>query len=391
MPEPVPESPPEPPPEFSSTPMLDGVLVVSIEQAVAAPLATSRLADAGARVIKVERPGGDFARKYDAVVDGESAFFLWLNRGKESLELDFREPEGAALLRRILVRADVLVQNLAPGAAERAGFGSAELRRRHPRLITCDISGYGAEGPYREMRAYDMLVQAESGLAAVTGTPEAPGRIGISACDIGTGLNALSAILQALYARERTGEGAAVSVSMFDAMADWMTVPLLLHDLAGQVLERTGFSHPMIAPYGAFAVAGGGNLLISIQNEREWLRFAEGVLERPELADHPKFRTNAERVANRTELDAEIGAVFRGLTREEAEARLRRHQIAYGAINSVPEVSRHPQLRRVPVRMAGGEYPIPAPPVRVAGGEPRLRPVPNLGEHSSAIRAEFAE
>ena len=278
---------------------LEGVLVVSIEQAVAAPLTTCRLADAGARVIKVERPGGDFARQYDTAANGESAFFVWLNRGKESLEVDFRQPEGEALLHRIIAHADVLVQNLAPGAAERAGFGAEAMRRRHPRLITCSISGYGEEGPYREMRAYDMLVQAESGLASITGTPEAPGRIGVSACDIGTGLNALSAILQALYARTRTGEGAALSVSMFDSMADWMAVPLLLHDLTGQTMARTGLSHPLIAPYGAFPVAGGGSLLISIQNEREWRRVCEGVLERPRMTGHPGFRSSVERLAHR--------------------------------------------------------------------------------------------
>ncbi|MCH8887993.1 MAG: CoA transferase [SAR324 cluster bacterium] len=343
---------------------LDGVLVVSIEQAVAAPLTTCRLADAGARVIKVERPGGDFARQYDTAANGESAFFVWLNRGKESLEVDFRQPEGEALLHRIIAKADVLVQNLAPGAAERAGFGAEAMRRRHPRLITCSISGYGEEGPYREMRAYDMLVQAESGLASITGTPEAPGRIGVSACDIGTGLNALSAILQALYARTRTGEGAALSVSMFDSMADWMAVPLLLHDLTGQTMARTGLSHPLIAPYGAFPVAGGGSLLISIQNEREWRRFCEGVLERPGMTGDPRFRSNVERLANREALDAEIGAVFTGLPRSEVEARLRQHRIAFGAINTVAGLSAHPQLRRATVNTPSGEIQLPAPPGR---------------------------
>ena len=374
---------------------LDGVLVVSIEQAVAAPLTTSRLADSGARVIKVERPGGDFARKYDTAANGESAFFVWLNRGKESLEVDFRQPEDAALLHRIIAQADVLVQNLAPGAAGRAGFGAEAMRRHHPRLITCGISGYGEEGPYREMRAYDMLVQAESGLASITGTPEAPGRIGVSACDIGTGLNALSAILQALYARTRTGEGAALSVSMFDSMADWMAVPLLLHDLTGQTLARTGLSHPLIAPYGAFPVAGGGSLLISVQNEREWRRFSEGVLKRPALTGDPRFRGNVERLANRKALDAEISAVFIRLSREEVEARLREHQIAFGAINTVAGLSTHPQLRRAAVSTPSGEILLPAPPVREKrhgqDREPTLRPVPALGEHTEALRAEFGE
>ena len=374
---------------------LANVLVVSFEQAVAAPLTTARLADAGARVIKVERSGGDFARHYDTAAGGESAFFVWLNRGKESAELDFKNAADAALLHRILARADVCVQNLAPGAAERAGLGSEDLRRKHPRLITCDISGYGEDGPYRDMRAYDMLVQAESGLASITGTPEAPGRIGVPACDIGAGLNALSAILQALYARERTGVGAALAVSLFDGMADWMTVPLLLYEHTGSVLPRTGLTHPLIAPYGAYPVKGGGELLISVQNEREWRRFAESVLQRPELVAQPEFRTNAARVENRAALDREIVAVFAALERGPLEQRLRSHRIAYGAINTVAELARHPQLRRLPVKIPGGEINLVAPPVRVRGEgrepAPSLRPVPALGQHTAAIRAEFAE
>lgn len=370
---------------------LQGVLVVSIEQAVAAPYCTARLADAGARIIKVERTGGDFARAYDQAAGGQSAWFMWLNRGKESLELDFKEAPDAALLRRILARADVFIQNLAPGAAERAGFGSAALRRANPRLITCDISGYGEDGPYRDMRAYDMLVQAESGLASVTGTADAPGRVGVSICDMGTGLNASAAILQALYTRERTGAGAALAVSMFDAMADLMGAPLLIYELAGTVLPRTGLSHPLVSPYGAYRVQGGGQLLIAVQNEREWARLARDVLQRPELLERPGFRSNVERVANREAVDREIDAVFTCLPREELEARLRTHQIAFGSINSVLELARHPQLRRTAIDSPAGRMEIAASPVRLRGYEPRPGPVPALGQHSAALRAEFAE
>jgi len=373
------------------SPPLHGILVVSIEQAVAAPYCTARLADAGARVIKVERVGGDFARAYDTAASGQSAWFIWLNRGKESVELNFKDPDDAALLRRVLACADVFVQNLAPGAAERAGFGSSDLRKAFPRLITCDISGYGEDGPYREMRAYDMLVQAESGLASITGTPDAPGRVGVSCCDIGTGMNAQAAILQALYARERSGEGAALAVSMFDSMADWMGAPLLFYEQSGRVLPRTGLSHPMIAPYGAFPVQGGGQVLISIQNEREWERLVRHVLERPEWLERPEFRTNPDRVEHREALDREIAAVFTALPRTELEARLRRHQIAYGAINTVPDLAQHPQLRRVRVDSPAGAVEMPAAPVRVRGYEPHPGPVPALGEHSEALRAEFAE
>src|SRR5438477_6366978 len=236
---------------------LAGMLVVALEQAVAAPLCTSRLADAGARVIKIERPEGDFARSYDRVAHGESAYFLWLNRGKESLTLDIKNPADKALLLRILGKADVFVQNLAPGAAARAGFDAAELRARHPRLVTCAISGYGESGPYRDMKAYDMLIQAETGLADITGPPEAPGRVGVSVSDIAAGLNAYAAILEALLRRERSGEGAAIHVSLFDATAEWMAVPLIHHDYAGQAPPRVGIRHPSIAPYGVFAAGDG--------------------------------------------------------------------------------------------------------------------------------------
>jgi len=257
---------------------LEGLLIVTLEQAVAAPYASCRLADAGARVIKLERAEGDFARRYDSCVKGESAYFVWLNRGKESIRFDLKDPTDQALLRRMLARADVFIQNLAPGAAARAGFASTDLRAEFQRLITCDISGYGEEGPYRDMKAYDLLVQAESGLATVTGTPESPGRVGVSVCDIAAGMYAHQAILQALFARERTGLNRGVQVSLYDSMADWMNVPYLQHHYGGQTPGRPGLNHPTIAPYGAYDCGDGKAVLISIQNEREWRSLCENVL-----------------------------------------------------------------------------------------------------------------
>ena len=289
---------------------LAGLLVVSVEQAVAAPFATSRLADAGARVIKVERPEGDFARAYDRIVEGECAWFVWLNRGKESVVLDIKEASDNALLHRIVARADVFVQNLAPGAAGRAGFDSGELRRRHPRLITCDISGYGESGPYAQMKAYDFLIQCESGIASVTGTPESASRVGVSVCDIGAGLNAHAAILEALHGRHRTGRGSGTRISLFDGMADWMTVPLLHLEHGGAAPARTGLRHAMIAPYGAYPVGDGGRMVIAIQNEREWARFCQEILGDAALATDPRFAGHPARLANRPAMDKLIVAAF---------------------------------------------------------------------------------
>ena len=369
---------------------LDGLLVVSLEQAVAAPLATCKLADAGARVIKIERAEGDFARGYDHIVHGESSYFVWLNRGKESLVLDLKAADDAALLARIVARADVFVQNLAPGAAARAGFGAVALRARHPRLITCDISGYGEDGPYRDMKAYDLLIQCETGLASVTGTPDAPGRVGVSIADIASGMTAHAAIVEALYARERTGEGRALAVSMFDAVADWMTVPLLHHDYGGRAPPRVGLSHASIAPYGAFATRDGEQVVFGVQNEREWAALCRDVLARPDLADDPLYTGNSLRVANRVPLDALIAQVFAGLSRSEAAKRLARANIAFGAVNSVEGLSGHPQLRRMDVATPSGPAHLPAAPARAAGETFAPGPSPALGEHSQAIRAEFA-
>ena len=371
---------------------LAGLLVVSVEQAVAAPFATSRLADAGARVIKVERAEGDFARLYDHVVDGECAWFVWLNRGKESVVLDIKDAGDNALLHRIIAQADVFVQNLAPGAAARAGFDSSVLRERHPRLITCDISGYGESGPYARMKAYDFLIQCESGIASVTGSPESASRVGVSVCDIGAGLNAYGAILEALHGRHRTGRGGGIRVSLFDGMADWMTVPLLHLEHGGKAPARTGLSHAMIAPYGAYPVGDGGQMVIAIQNEREWARFCEQVLGDAALTTDPRFTGHPARLANRPAMDALIVAAFARHDMDTLAEALRGAQIAFGRLNEVAGLSAHPQLRRAAVATPAGTVDIVAPPARHGEGEGDdrpLRPVPALGAQSEAIRGEF--
>ena len=368
----------------------EGVLAVSVEQAVAAPLCSSRLADAGARVIKVERPGGDFAREYDRVANGDSAYFVWLNRGKESIVLDIKEAEDLALLRRMIARADVFIQNLAPGAAARAGVGSEALRAAHPRLVTCDISGYGEEGPYRDMKAYDLLVQAESGLCSVTGTPQEPGRVGVSVCDIAAGLNALCGIGQALFERERTGRGSGLRVSLFGGMADWMTVPYLYQVHRGAPPPRAGLSHPSVAPYGAYRTADGKQVLISIQNEREWRALCAEVLERPGLAEDKRFRNPVARVENRPALEEIVRARLARWPRDEAMRRLRAARVACGALNDVADFAAHPQLRTISYGAPGGEATVVAPPVVRAGETPEYRPAPRLDEHSESLRAEFA-
>lgn len=369
---------------------LDGLLVLSLEQAVAAPYCSSRLADAGARVIKIERPEGDFARGYDAAVHGLSSYFVWLNRGKQSLVADLKHPADAVLLQRILARADVFIQNLAPGAAERAGFGSAALRARHPRLITVDITGYGAGHDYADMKAYDLLVQAESGVASITGHPAGPGRIGVSACDIACGMSAHAAVLEALIGRGVTGRGRGLQCSLFDGMADWMTVPLLYTEGTGRVPARLGLAHPSICPYGAFATSDGALVLISIQNEREWAGFCAGFLGEPDLVKASGFDSNNARVANRPAVDGHIAATFLRLPRDDAAARLRAANVAYGFVNDVPALARHPALRRTAVRTPGGPVQLVAPPVIQDGAAPALGAVPGIGEHSAAIRDEFS-
>jgi len=370
---------------------LSGLLVVALEQAVAAPYCSSRLADAGARVIKIERSEGDFARGYDAAVNGLASYFVWLNRGKESLVADIKDPSDAALLHTMLSRADVFIQNLAPGAAARAGFGSDALRRRHPRLVTVDITGYGEGHDYSDMKAYDLLVQAESGLAQITGHPAGPGRVGVSVCDIACGMSAHAAVLEALIARGITSEGAKLEVSLFDGMADWMNVPLLYTEGTGRAPERVGLAHPSICPYGAFPLADGALVLISIQNEREWRRFCADFLRQPDLPARPGFGSNNDRVANRPEVDALVARAFAGLVRDEASQRLRAAGTAFGFVNSVKDLTHHQALRRVTVETERGAASVVAPPVIRDGVRvPTLGPVPAIGQHSASIRAEFA-
>ena len=369
---------------------LEGLLVVTLEQAVAAPYCSSRLADAGARVIKLERPEGDFARGYDKAAKGLSSYFVWLNRGKESLTIDIKDPADAALLHRMLAQADVFIQNLAPGAAARSGFGSEALRARYPRLITVDISGYGDEGEYADMKAYDLLVQAETGIAAITGHPAGPGRIGVSACDIACGMAAHAGVLEALIARGINGRGKGIKVSLFDGMADWMNVPLLFFEGTGKAPERMGLAHPSISPYGAFATKDGALVLISIQNEREWAAFCAGFMLEPDLPHRQGFETNVIRVGNRAEVDAHVAAVFGTLSRDEAAARLRLSNTAYGFVNGVAEFARHPALRRQIVETPNGPIAIAAPP-QIFSDAPRvLGKVPAIGEHAAMIREEFA-
>jgi crotonobetainyl-CoA:carnitine CoA-transferase CaiB-like acyl-CoA transferase len=369
---------------------LEGLLVLAMEQAVAAPYCSSRLADAGARVIKIERAEGDFARGYDQAAKGSSSYFVWLNRGKQSLVADIKNPDDLAFLLRIAVKADVFIQNLAPGAAARAGLGSDELRAANPRLITVDISGYGDTGPYASMKAYDLLVQAESGIASITGHPAGPGRIGVSACDIACGMAAHAGVLEALIERGITGVGKALKVSLFDGMADWMNVPLLFWEGTGRAPERMGLAHPSICPYGAFATNDGALVLISIQNEREWADFCARFLLEPALPQRPGFETNVIRVGNRPVVDAHIAAVFATLSRDEAAARLRAANTAYGFVNAVAEFARHPALRRIEVQTPGGKVAIAAPPVLTGDGPPTLGPVPAIGAHNALIRADFA-
>jgi itaconate CoA-transferase len=374
--------------QTSSKP-LEGLLVVSIEQALAAPLCTGRLAEMGARVIKIERPEGDFARGYDDAANGESSYFVWTNRGKESLVLDFKQPEDAALLKRIVSKADVFVQNLAPGALARAGLDSASLRERNSRLVTCDITGYG-EGAASALKAYDMLVQCESGLVSITGTPEGYGRIGVSICDIGAGMNATIAVLSALALRERTGVGTGVAVSLFDGAADWMTIPYV-HEAYGRgAPTRQGVRHPSIAPYGAYTTRDGRDIVISIQNEREWQSFCAIFLREPDIARDEHFASNNARVQNRAALDATISAAFAPIDTGEALARLAEANTAFGQVRSVADMARHPSLRTWPMQVGDQELQLIAPAVRAPWDAQRFMPAPGLDQQGGALREEFA-
>ncbi len=364
---------------------LSGLLVVSLEQAVAAPMCTCRLADAGARVIKIERPEGDFARGYDGLVHGESAYFVWLNRGKESVVLDLAKDDDKALLGAMLAKADVFVQNLKPGALARLGFAVERLRRDHPLLIVCSVSGYGEAGPYAKRKAYDLLIQAEVGLASVTGGPDGPARVGVSVVDIAAGMNAYEAILEALIVRGRTGQGAALWISMFDAIADWMTVPLLQHE-GGRTPQRVGLAHPSIAPYGVFTTRDSADILISIQSDREWRVLAADVLGDAGLAADPDFATNVERVRRRTETDARVQAVFGAADIATLSAKLAAADIAFARVSDTAALAIHPHLRRITVDTPSGPVSYPAP---AHGDGRRHGAVPALGAHTAQVRAEF--
>jgi itaconate CoA-transferase len=368
---------------------LAGTLVVSLDQAVAAPMTARRLADAGARVIKIERPEGDFARYYDDVVLGQCTHYVWLNRGKESVVADLTKPADRRLFEAMLAKADVFLQNLKPGALAKLGYPVEGLRAKHPKLICCSISGYGDEGPYRDRKAYDLLIQAESGISSITGGPEAPARVGVSLVDIGTGLHAYEAILEALIRRGRTGEGADIRVAMFDAMMEWMAVPLLFGE-HGEPPTRMGLTHFSVAPYGVFQTRDGHPILISIQNDREWVVLCKQVLDRPELATDPRFATNPARVANRAETDAVVARCFDAADVLALSQRLDEAQIAFARVNDVLSILRHPHLRRVTVDSPNGPIALPAPPARLMDEvEPTFGPLPALGEHTESVRREF--
>jgi itaconate CoA-transferase len=373
---------------------LEGMTVLKLEQAVAAPFATRQLADIGARVINIERPGaGDFARGYDETVKGLSSHFVWLNRSKESLALDLKQEEAKEVLRRLIARADVFVQNLAPGAAGRLGFGAEELRARHPGLVYCGISGYGEGGPYTTKKAYDLLVQCEAGLVAITGTPETPSKVGISVADIAAGMYAYSGILSALLRRERTGEGATLEVSMLEALGEWMGFPAYFAGYGGEEPGRSGASHAAIAPYGPFECGDGQTVFLGIQNEREWKKFCDEVLGREEMAEDYRFDTNSRRVENRDELHDEIERVFSGLSSEEAIDRLEGAGVANARMRSIRQFLDHPQLE---ARDRWREFGSPVgplrgllPPAMLDGQEPVMTPIPEVGEHNEKILAEL--
>jgi itaconate CoA-transferase len=373
---------------------LEGITVVSLEQAVAAPFATRQLADLGARVIKVERPEvGDFARGYDRTVKGLASHFVWLNRSKESLTLDLKQDGAKEVLARIIERADVFVQNLAPGATGRLGFGAQILRERHPSLIVCDISGYGSSGPYRDKKAYDLLVQCEAGLVSITGTPETPSKVGVSIADIACGMYAYSGILAALLRRGRTGEGAALEVSLFEALAEWMGFPAYYAMYGGKEPPRTGASHAAIAPYGPFECGDGKVIFLGIQNEREWERFCEVVLEQPALAEDERFASNSERVENRDDLYQDIEAILQKFSSSEAIERLEEAKIANARMRTVRGLLEHPQLEaRDRWREVGSPVgPLRAllPPAIIDTIEPLMAPIPSVSEHTEKILAEL--
>lgn len=365
---------------------LEGITVVAVEQAVAAPFCSSRLADAGAHVIKIERPEGDFARGYDAAAKGQSSYFVWLNRGKDSAIVDLATTEGCAELEKLISGADILIQNLKPGSMDKLGFSLDRLKKDYPALICCTITGYGDTGPYAHRKAYDLLIQAESGLASITGGPDGPSRVGLSIVDIATGATAHAAILEALIGRGRTGKGADIRISMFDVMADWLTVPLLNSE-AGNPPKRMGLAHPSIAPYGVFASRDGKSILISIQSEREWKKLCTEVLGQPDLPNDPRFANMVERVRNRQLTDKTVGDSFATLTRDELLKRLADADIAFAEVNTMADLTVHPHLRRIEVETPKGVVTYPAPAAIVVDQPRHYGPVPAVGEKPVEAKA----
>ncbi|MBB1603777.1 CaiB/BaiF CoA-transferase family protein [Variovorax sp. UMC13] len=373
---------------------LDGVIVLALEHAVAAPLCTRHLADQGARVIKIERPGvGDFARHYDQRVRGQSSYFVWANRSKESLAFDIKHPRARTILERLLARTDVVVQNLAPGAAARLGMSFETLQATHPRLIVCDISGYGADGPYRDKKAYDLMVQAEAGLLSATGNGDAMARAGFSAADVSAGMYAYSSVLSALLLRARTDQGSHIDVAMFESLAEWMGNPMYYTFDGQPAAARTGGAHPSIAPYGPTRVGDGQTLMLGVQNEREWHRFCAEVLLDAALAEDPRFITNTLRSHNREALNARIAEVFASLDTTEVETRLARAQIAQSRVNAAADLWLHPQLkargRWTEVHTPAGPVPALRPPATNSAFAARMDPVPAIGEHTDALLVEL--
>src|SRR5215470_11219744 len=366
---------------------LEGITVIAVEQAVAAPFCSSRLADAGAHVVKVERPEGDFARGYDAAAKGQSSYFVWLNRGKQSVVVDLATSGGREEMEALIASADVLLQNLKPGAMDKLGFSRERLREDYPALICCTITGYGDKGPYAHRKAYDLLIQAESGLASITGGAEGPSRVGISIVDIATGATAHASILEALFARTRTGKGADIRISMFDVMADWLAVPLLNSE-AGNPPQRIGLAHPSIAPYGVFRSRDGKDILISIQSEREWKKLCAEVLGQPDLPNDPRFANMVERVRNRELTDKIVGDSFGSLTRDELVQRLDDADIAFAEVNTMADLATHPHLRRIEVDTPNGKVSYAAPAAIFVGQPRQYGAVPGIGEHHELPKAQ---
>ena len=368
---------------------LEGIQVITLEQAVAAPYASGKLAQAGARVIKIEREEGDFARRYDSDVNGLSAYFVWLNHGKESVCLNIKDAEDLLILKNIISKSDIFIQNLMPGATNRLGISSKSLREKYPSLITCDISGYGQNGPYSKMKAYDLLIQAESGLANINGSSQEPGRVGVSVCDIAAGMTAFQAILQALIGRNKTGLGREIEVSLFHSLADWMNVPYLQTVYGKRKVKRAGLHHATIAPYGVYKCKQDELILISIQNEREWSSLCSLVLDKTDLIEDDNFSNNSNRVINRNMLDQIINDMFGSMLRKDIIKRLQDADIAYGQLSTIEDLNKHPQSNFISVQTSEGEISLLSPGAVINGEEVTFGKVPFLGEHTDKIKNEY--